>query len=74
MTRFTPTTNQVRDAYTYDPEYEYHHPGDAGYHYANRAAFDRWLNKVQAEVWDEAMSTISHWQYRTENPYRTDDQ
>lgn len=46
----TPTTDQVEDAYAYDPEYEYHRPDDAGYHHRNRAAFRRWLAEHDRQV------------------------
>ena len=38
---FTPTTEQVRDGYRYDPEAEYHDP-ITPHHVTNGRAFDRW--------------------------------
>lgn len=56
MSEYTPTTEQVESAYAYDPEYEYHHPDDPGYHIENRRAFRRWLaahdRQVQVEAWE----------------------
>jgi hypothetical protein len=49
MSEYTPTMQQVEDSFAYDPEYEYHHPDDAGYHHRNRAAFRRWLATHDAE-------------------------
>lgn len=72
MEKFIPTTDQVRDAYSYDPEYEYHRPDDPGYHYRNRAAFNRWLNQVKAEVWDERHRMDPAVIGVAKNPYRTD--
>lgn len=68
---FTPTTEQVKDSYIYDLEYEYRHPDDSGYHYTNRAAFDRWLNKIKAEAWEEGH--LACYNGETVNPYRTEE-
>lgn len=72
MNLFTPTTNHVRDAYSYDPEYEYRHPDDPGYHYANRAAFDRWLQSIKETAWAEGWNGARiHGVRRSENPYKS---
>lgn len=69
--KFIPTTDQVRDGYAYDPEYEYHNPTDTGYVHFNRATFDRWLSKVKAEAWDEgAAAQAEAYDYYPTNPYR----
>ena len=51
MSDWTPTTQQVRDGYRYDPEDDYHNPLQA---YANAErngrAFDRWLEQVKSEA------------------------
>lgn len=55
---YTPTTEQVRDGYRFDPEAEYHNP-TVNWAEKNGRAFDRWLteqNRQVAEVaWDRAM-------------------
>lgn len=65
---YTPTTEDV--AYWYVGEFDPQ---------SRRAEFDRWLNKVQAEVWEqcefywEAAHKMSHrepWEYMVENPYK----
>ena len=54
MSDWTPTTEQVRDGYRYDPEYDYYHPLEAGANVELRGlAFDRWLSQVKAEAWCE---------------------
>lgn len=53
---FTPTTEQVRDGYRYDPEAEWRDP-ITPHHIINGRAFDRWLaahdRVVAANAWDE---------------------
>lgn len=57
MSEHTPTTEQVRDGYRYDPEAEYRDPLTP-HHVINGRAFDRWyaaeVRKAKAEAWDEA--------------------
>lgn len=53
MGEYTPTTEQVESAYAYDPEYEYRHPDNPGYHLENRRAFRRWLAAEKARAWRE---------------------
>ena len=49
MDDYTPTTLEVRESYTYFrgtiPTVEH------------EAEFDRWLNEVKAEVWEEGVNT-----------------
>lgn len=77
--QFTPSTERVEDAYTYDPEYEYYHPGDSAYHLRNRRVFRRWLDSVKAAAWQEGYNVGFTEGYRevydpevfelSENPY-----
>lgn len=54
MSDWTPTSQQVRDGYRYDPEYDYYNPLQAGANAELRGlAFDRWLEQVKAEAWEE---------------------
>ena len=57
MSDWTPTTKQVRDGYRFDPEEDYYNPLQAGAN-AERAGrdFDRWLEQVKAEAWDEGFA------------------
>ena len=51
MSDWTPTTQQVRDGYRYDPEYDYYNPLHASANVELRGlAFDRWLDHVKAEA------------------------
>ena len=54
MSDYTPTTQQVRDGYRFDPEEDYYNPLQAGAN-TERAGrdFDRWLKQVKAEAWEE---------------------
>ena len=49
MSDYTPTTEQVRDGYRYDPVAEYYGP-ITPHHVINGRAFDRWLAAHDAEV------------------------
>lgn len=49
MSDWTPTTEQVRDGYRYDPEEEWRNPGSNA-HITNGYAFDRWLRQHDSEV------------------------
>ena len=81
MSDYTPTTQQVRDGYRYDPEDDYRNPLQAGAN-AERAGrdFDRWLWQVRAEAWEEGkraglrQSDCEHGdpatRYFARNPYR----
>ena len=58
---YMPTTEQVRDGYRYDPEYDYYNPLEAGANVELRGlAFDRWLDQVKAEIWDEGHHAGQH--------------
>ena len=85
MTDHTPTTEQVRDGYRYDPEDDYYNPLQAGANAErNGRDFDRWLDQTlreaKAEAWDEGKRDglrQSDWehgdtatQYIATNPYR----
>lgn len=48
MSQYTPTTEQIKDAYRRDRVWEVHNGGKI---YA--AEFDRWLDSVKADAWDE---------------------
>ena len=61
MSDYTPTTEQVEDAFSYDPEYEYHRPDDAGYHHRNRAAFRRWLAEHDRQTAERAWVEGAKW-------------
>ena len=77
MSDYTPTTQQVRDGYRFDPEEDYYNPLQAGAN-TERAGrdFDRWLKQVKAEAWDEGHHAGQHneHEYRPgramANPYR----
>ena len=61
---YTPTTEQVRDGYSIDPEDEYRDPINAS---ANRRwaahAFDRWLAAHDAEIRAERVAPESDWHF-----------
>lgn len=61
MSKYTPTDQQVEDSFAYDPEYEYHHPDDPGYHYRNRAAYKRWLSEHDRLVAERAWEEGARW-------------
>lgn len=80
MTEYTPTTEQVENAYSFDPEYEYHNPVDTGYVARNRAAFKRWLaehdREKQEAAFDLCLDEVGeNWTRNTPiiNPYRKKD-
>lgn len=51
MSDYTPTTEQVRKAYMYDPEDEYRDPVNAPFRAKeNGRQFDRWLAQHDADV------------------------
>ena len=57
MSDWTPTTQQVRDGYRYDPEYDYYNPLHESANVELRGlAFDRWLEQVKAEARDDALA------------------
>src|SRR5699024_411690 len=52
--QYTPTTQQVEDGFSHEPEYEYANPiGYGAQVQSNRRAFRRWLATVKAEAWQE---------------------
>ena len=58
MSDWTPTTEQVRNGYRYDPEDDYYNPLQAGANAERNARdFDRWLEQVKAEAWDEGYTS-----------------
>ena len=85
MSDWTPTTEDVRDGYRYDPADDYYNPVQAGANAErNGRAFDRWLaqtiREAKAEAWDEGKRSglrQSDWEhgdtpaiYVAVNPYR----
>jgi hypothetical protein len=68
---YTPTTEEVRNQYSGFSTSNSNHTGQV---YLNFAEFDRWLEEVKAQVWDEAYTEG----YRhgtcdvepSDNPYR----
>lgn len=81
MSDWIPTTEQMRDGYRYDPEYDYYHPLEAGANVELRGlAFDRWLaqtlREAKAEAWEEGHNAGQHneHEYRPgramDNPYK----
>ena len=58
MSDWTPTTEQVRDGYRYDAEYEYHNPLSTEHVRLGRA-FDRWLAAHDAQVRAEERERIA---------------
>lgn len=65
---FTPRTDQVREAFAYDPEAEYRDPiGYPAMLNENRRVFDRWLAAHDAEV-RASVVTEDRWQYGAQNP------
>lgn len=63
MTKYTPTTGEVRERY-----------GSTA-HYFNRTAteFDRWLQSVKAEAWYEGQDSCGDQYPWAENPYETEE-
>ena len=56
MSDWTPTTEQVRDGYRYDPADDYYNPVQAGANAErNGRAFDRWLAQTLREAKAEAL-------------------
>lgn len=56
---WTPTTEQVRDGYASDPEYEYNNPDMAPMaERENKKAFDRWLAARDLEM---AVRLVAAW-------------
>lgn len=84
MNEYMPTTQQVEDGFTHEPEYEYANPVGYGAHVrANRRAFKRWLAEVEraaAETaWDEGVAAAIEAEIKDDgygntqypgNPYR----
>ena len=75
MSDYTPTTEEVRD------EYSFHcggwcercdRSGDVSYLF-HEAEFDRWLAEVKAQAWEEGFTHNvgdSSWNSLYDNPYR----
>lgn len=62
---FTPRTDQVREAFAYDPESEYRDPiGYPAMLNENRRVFDRWLAAHDAEVRASVVTEEPEWEYR----------
>lgn len=82
MSDYTPTTEQVRDGYRYDPEAEYHDPVTP-HHVTSGRAFDRWyaaeVRKAKAEAWEAGYNACHEDCQRktgpllTPNPHRRGD-
>lgn len=82
MSEYTPTTEQVREAYSLDPYIDYYDPVNAGaLHAQARRDFDRWLaahdRETARKAWDEAADTYERdaligWATDTppSNPYK----
>ena len=77
MSDYTPTTEQVREQYSREQ------PPHIGTVSEKRAEFDRWLDAVKAEAWDEgfdagerdAFHLDTHPDHTcTPNPYRQKEQ
>lgn len=67
-TGYTPTLSDIRQAWAYFQSESVSYTGSPG------AEFNRWLNKIKAEVWDEgAFARAEAMDYFPENPYRTED-
>ena len=61
---YTPTTEQVRDGYSIDPEGEYRDPINASVNRRWAAhAFDRWLAAHDAEIRAERVAPESDWRF-----------
>lgn len=56
MSDYTPTTEQVCEGYSYDPEAEYRDP-ITNHAALNRQAFNRWLAEHDAQIVKEVMDT-----------------
>lgn len=72
MTDRIPTTEDIRDGYSFYTGGYFNETTEEGY-----AEFDRWLRKVQAEAFNEGASAygLSFWDGDAgvvENPYRKD--
>lgn len=73
MSDYTPSITQVRNAYvssrnvTYDPKIHWY-----GRLAGPAVEFERWLQQVKAEVWDEALSEAAEQGtiQIPDNPYR----
>jgi hypothetical protein len=72
ITPYVPTTDQVKGAYIRGMRNAF--IGSAGEH---AAEFDRWLQQVQADAWDEAHHATGRWAMglmrlndMPDNPYR----
>ena len=65
MTDYTPTTKQVRDGYRYDPLDDYYNPVQAGAIAERKGRdFDRWLEQVKAEAWNEGhYASNTEWEH-----------
>lgn len=82
MSEFTPTTDQVRNEYTFDASAEYNGTDHAAACIeSSEREFDRWLAAHDAEIaaraWDEAIASLIYLDgtsveiIANDNPYRT---
>lgn len=62
MTEYTPPTEQVREIYA-----EIRHEGTGQGFKPHRAEFDRWLNEIKAEAWDEGSRAEADRAWRQED-------
>lgn len=62
-TGYTPTLSEVRQAWAYFQSENVSYTGSPG------SEFNRWMNKIKAEVWDQGQEAYGS----MENPYRTED-
>ena len=75
MTDYTPTTPQIKGSYV-----QLHSGTSWVSKGLRRAEFDRWLDEIRAEAWDEGHNAGQHneHEYRPgrvmANPYRQEDQ
>ena len=78
MSNYTPTTEEVRDEYSFHCEGWCERCGksdDVAYLF-HEAEFDRWLAEIRAQVWEEGWHTgnkDSDGLQPTVNPYREGD-
>lgn len=78
MSSFTPTTAQMRMIYTTEGA---HVPAAKAYDHAEASTeFDRWLDQVKSEAWDEAADHLEYrhshaaaYELRLANPHRKED-
>lgn len=66
MSEYTPTTEMVRNTYAYERENELGWDGldDDQTIFRVQEEFDRWLDSVKAEVWEEGVATALNYAKR----------